>query len=70
MTLPATGARGGQPIHSALPIETRLALRLVFHRPLRQAEGPLPSSPIISRSISPSPIIRPLSAAGAVRQSN
>ena len=29
---PATGERGGQPIYSAIAIETGLALRLVFHR--------------------------------------
>jgi hypothetical protein len=40
---PATGARGGQPIHSAIAIETGLALRLVFHQPLRQTEGLLRS---------------------------
>ena len=36
---PATGERGGQPIYSATAIETGLALRLVFHQPLRQTEG-------------------------------
>jgi DDE family transposase len=36
---PATGARGGQPKYSAIAIETGLALRLVFHQPLRQTEG-------------------------------
>ena len=40
---PATGERGGQPIHSAIAIETGLALRLVFHQPLRQTEGLLRS---------------------------
>ena len=40
---PATGERGGQPIYSALAIETGLALRLVFHQPLRQTEGLLRS---------------------------
>src|SRR5215469_3371683 len=30
---PATGERGGQPIYSALAIETGLALGLVFHQP-------------------------------------
>src|SRR6202790_2182346 len=40
---PATGARGGQPIYSAIAIETSLALRLVFHQPLRQTEGLLRS---------------------------
>jgi hypothetical protein len=40
---PATGGRGGQPTHSATAIETGLALRLVFHQPLRQAEGLLRS---------------------------
>jgi hypothetical protein len=36
---PSTGKRGGQPIYSAIAIETCLALRLVFHQPLRQTEG-------------------------------
>jgi hypothetical protein len=40
---PATGKRGGQPIYSAIAIETSLALRLVFHQPLRQTEGSLRS---------------------------
>jgi transposase len=40
---PATGERGGQPIYSAVAIETALALRLVFHQPLRQTEGLLRS---------------------------
>jgi transposase len=40
---PATGERGGQPIYSATAIETGLALRLVFHQPLRQTEGMLRS---------------------------
>ena len=39
----ATGERGGQPIYSAIAIETGLALRLVFHQPLRQTEGMLRS---------------------------
>jgi hypothetical protein len=39
----ATGTRGGQPIYSAIAIETGLALCLVFHQPLRQTEGPLRS---------------------------
>jgi hypothetical protein len=34
---PATKERGGQPIYSAIAIETGLALRLVFHHPLRQS---------------------------------
>jgi transposase len=38
---PATGERGGQPVYSAIAIETGLALRLVFHQPLRQTEGML-----------------------------
>ena len=33
---PATGKRGGQPVYSDVAIETGLALRLVFHQPLRQ----------------------------------
>jgi hypothetical protein len=40
---PATGKRGGQPIYSAIAIETSLTLRLVFHQPLRQTEGLLRS---------------------------
>jgi hypothetical protein len=36
---PATGKRGGQPIYSAIAIETSLALRLVLQQPLRQTEG-------------------------------
>src|SRR6202034_2324979 len=40
---PATGRRGGQLIYSAIAIETSLALRLVFHQPLRQTEGLLRS---------------------------
>src|SRR5271168_615877 len=40
---PATGERGGQPVYSAIAIETALALRLVFHQPLRQTEGLLRS---------------------------
>jgi hypothetical protein len=40
---PAIGKRGGQPIYSAIAIETGLALRLVFHQPLRQTEGLLRS---------------------------
>jgi Transposase DDE domain len=40
---PATGERGGQLIYSAIAIETGLALRLVFHQPLRQTEGMLRS---------------------------
>jgi Transposase DDE domain len=39
----ATGERGGQPVYSAIAIETGLALRLVFHQPLRQTEGLLRS---------------------------
>ncbi|MCP5068238.1 MAG: IS5 family transposase, partial [bacterium] len=34
-----TGNRGAQPKFSALATETALTLRLVFHLPLRQAEG-------------------------------
>jgi hypothetical protein len=40
---PATGERGGQPIYSAIAVETGLALRLVFHQALRQTEGLLRS---------------------------
>ena len=31
---PATGARGGRSVYSAIAIETGLALRLVFHQPI------------------------------------
>jgi hypothetical protein len=34
-----TGKRGAQPVYSDLAIETALALRLLFHLPLRQTEG-------------------------------
>jgi hypothetical protein len=40
---PVTGKRGGQPVYSDLAIETGLALRLVFHQPLRQTEGAMRS---------------------------
>src|SRR5208337_2976240 len=39
----ATGKRGGQTIYSSIAIETGLAIRLVFHQPLRQTEGLLRS---------------------------
>ena len=38
-TPPKTGKPGGQPLYSDIAIETALTLRLVFHLPLRQAEG-------------------------------
>jgi hypothetical protein len=34
-----TGCRGAQPRFSDMATETALTLRLVFHLPLRQAEG-------------------------------
>lgn len=37
------GTRGGQRKYSALAIETALTIRLIFHLPLRQAEGFLTS---------------------------
>src|SRR4051812_4633487 len=40
---PVTGKRGGQPVYSDVAIETGLALRLVFHQPLRQTEGAMRS---------------------------
>jgi len=40
---PATSKRGGQPVYSDVAIETGLALRLVFHQPLRQTEGAMRS---------------------------
>jgi hypothetical protein len=43
MTRAATGERGGQAIYADIAIETRLALRLVLHQPLRQTEGALRS---------------------------
>ena len=40
---PATGALGGQPLYWVIAVETGLALRLMFHRSLRQTEDiPLP----------------------------
>ncbi|ETW96891.1 MAG: transposase ISSpo9 [Candidatus Entotheonella factor] len=36
---PMTGKRGAQPVYSDLAIETAIALRLLFHLPLRQTEG-------------------------------
>ena len=62
----ATGERGGQPVYSAIAIETGLALRLVFHQPLRQAEGLFVRSPMCSGSILLSRIIRRLAVAAAV----
>ena len=38
-TPPKNGKRGGQPVYSDIAIETTLSLRLLFHLPLRQAEG-------------------------------
>src|SRR3982751_3303307 len=40
---PVTGKRGGQPVYSDVATETGLALRLVFHQPLRQTEGAMRS---------------------------
>jgi len=42
-TPPKNGKRGGQPIYSDIAIETSLMHRLIFHLPLRQAEGFLKS---------------------------
>jgi Transposase DDE domain len=36
---PMTGKRGAQPVYSDIALETMLALRLLFHLPLRQTEG-------------------------------
>jgi Transposase DDE domain len=55
----ATGERGGQPIYSAVAIETGLALRLVFHQPLRQTEACCDRSPPCSASISRYRTIQP-----------
>jgi hypothetical protein len=63
---PASREWGGQPIYSAIAIETGLALRLVFHQPLRQTEVFCVRSPMCSGSISPSPIIRPSAAVAVV----
>jgi hypothetical protein len=38
-TPPQTGKRGAQSVYSDVAIETALALRLLFHLPLRQTEG-------------------------------
>ena len=40
---PMIGKRGAQPIYADMAIETALALRLLFHLPLRQTEGFLDS---------------------------
>src|SRR3977135_4223107 len=40
---PATGARGGQPIYSAIALEPGPAPRLLSPQPLRQTEGLLRS---------------------------
>src|SRR3954447_3040371 len=40
---PRSGKRGGQRVYADLAIETGLALRLVFHQPLRQTEGAMRS---------------------------
>jgi len=34
-----TGKQGAQPVYSDIAIETAIALRLLFHLPLRQTEG-------------------------------
>jgi hypothetical protein len=44
---PASRKRGGQPVYSDIAIETGLALRLVLHQPLRQAEGALRSIAVL-----------------------
>jgi hypothetical protein len=38
-TVPKTGKHGGQWVHSDIAIETALAIRLLFHLPLRQTKG-------------------------------
>ncbi|MCP4877679.1 MAG: IS5 family transposase [Gammaproteobacteria bacterium] len=38
-TAAKTGKRGGQRVYSDMAIQTALALRLLFHLPLRQTEG-------------------------------
>jgi hypothetical protein len=40
---PVSHNRGGQPVYADVAIETELALRLVFHQPLRQIEGAMRS---------------------------
>jgi Transposase DDE domain len=67
---PATGARGGQPIYSAVAIETGRALRLVFHQPLRQTEGLLRSIADVLESISPFRITPPSAVAPAVAEAS
>src|SRR5260370_16785672 len=47
---PATGERGGQPIYSAIPIQTGLALHLAFPHPL-------PHTHALLRSIPPPPTV-------------
>jgi hypothetical protein len=55
---PATRGRGGQPTYSTMAIETCLALRLVFHQPLRQTEDLLRSIADVLGGDIASPIIR------------
>jgi hypothetical protein len=43
-----TGERGGQPIYTAIAIQTGLTVRLVLHQPLRQTEGVSDRSPTCS----------------------
>ena len=53
-----SGRRGGQRRYSDLAIETALTLRLLYHLPLRQAEGFLHALFGMMPSTSPPPTIR------------
>ena len=57
-TASRSGRRGGQRRYSDLAIETALTLRLIYHLPLRQAEGFLHALFGIMRLDSPFPTIR------------
>lgn len=61
----AVERQSGQPIYSAIAIETCLALRLVFHQPLRQTEGLLQSIAEVLEIIIAIPDHRRLVAAAA-----
>ena len=54
-TPPQTGKRGGQPLYADTAIETTLALRLLFHLPLRQTEGFLHSVLTLMGMVLPCP---------------
>ncbi len=61
---PATGRRGGQPIYSALAIETALTIRLVFHSRCDRPKDCYDPLPMCSTSISAIPDHTTLSRRG------